>query len=207
MTEEGRLLRPVNAHDTPSGSRWTYLQPATQKPFSEPSLKQLGIAVRKHREAMLSTGRSEEDLDLRAGWYERFLNDMCLYMNGKCRCEEYTTADGKPTKRWIGLSDLRRFTSTVRKWAASGGQWGSKEEALRRAEICLSCPYHQHVSCFGCHGLLQEVSELLGKPTDEVDTRLQGCGHCGCALSVKVYMPKDVLRDDSIPWPSHCWLK
>lgn len=207
MTEEGRLLRPVNAHDTPSGARWTYQQPCTQKAFSEPSLKQLGQVVRKHREAMLEVGREEADLDLRPGWYERFLNDMCHHMNGKCRCEEYTTEDGKPTKRWIGLTDLVRFLGVARKWIAGGGKWEAKEEALRRAEICLQCPHHQYIGCFGCHGLLKEVSELLGKPPDEVDTRLQGCGLCGCQLSVKVYMPKDVLRDDSIPWPTHCWLK
>jgi hypothetical protein len=207
MNPEGRLLRPVNIHDTPSGARWTYEQPSTHKRFSEPSMKLLTKAVRKHREAMVDLGRTEEDLDLRPGWYERLLHDVCTHMNGKARCEEYTTEDGKPTKRWVGLTDMTRFIGTVRKWVASGGKWESAEEARRRAEICLQCPHHQYVSCFGCRGILKEIAEVLGKPESEVDTRLQGCGLCGCQLSVKVYMPKDTVTDPSIPWPEQCWLK
>lgn len=205
---EGRLLRPVNIHDTPSGARWTYLQPSTQKPFSCPSMKQLTKAVQDHRDAMISVGRTEEDLDLRPGWYERLLNDVCVHMNGKARCEEYTTSDGKPTKRFISIRDVTRFLGVVKNWVVEKGpKWVSTEEANRRAEICLTCPKHQYIGCFGCHGVLEEVSQVLGKATSEVDTRLQGCQICGCQLSVKVYMPKEVMRDDSLEWPDHCWMK
>jgi hypothetical protein len=201
---EGRLLRPVNLHDTPSGARWTYQQPSTQKLFSEPSMKQLTAVVQKHRDAMLAVGRDEEDLDLRPGWYERFLHDVCIHMNGKARCEEYTTVDGKPTRRWIGINDLKRFLQTASRWKVTGFQWLEGEEPARRAEICLKCPKHDELQCFSCHGILTEVAELLGK---QPDTRLKGCQVCGCACSVSVHIPLEVMQYPELAneWPEGCW--
>jgi hypothetical protein len=199
-------LRPINEKSVPHNG-WRYTQPKSELAFHRPSLKWLVKDIRIHREAMLQSGEPPQDYDLAGGWQERLLHDICLQMDGDCPCEEYDPETGKSARKWLGLTDMVRFLDTVRKWLAQGPRWESKEEAKRRAEICLQCPHHQYVSCFGCRGLLQEVSAILGKPQGEVDTRLQGCAKCGCQLAVKVYMPKDAMADPSIEWPQKCWMK
>lgn len=199
-------LRPINEKSVPHNG-WRYKQPHSELEFQRPSLKWMRKEIRIHREAMHAMGEDKELYDLAPGWHERLHHDICVQMDGDCPCEEYDPDTGKATRKWLGVTDMVRFLGTVRKWASSGPRWESLEEAKRRAEICLKCPHHQYVSCWGCKGLLKEVSQLLGKPEGEVDTRLQACNKCGCQLAVKVYMPKDVLQDDGIEWPSHCWLK
>lgn len=198
-------LRPINEKVVPHDG-WRYKQPNSDREFSRPSLKWLVKDIRIHREGMHATGHEPEMYDLAGGWQERLMHDICIQMDGDCPCEEYDPNTGKSARKWVGLTDMVRFLDTVRKWLQNGLGWESKEESRRRAEICLQCPHHQHVACFSCKGILNEVSTLLGKPANEIDTRLQGCAKCGCQLSVKVYLPKDAIADPNIQWPQKCWM-
>jgi hypothetical protein len=172
-------------------NEWRYVQPETGAVFHAFSYWELADKVRKHRAAM--------NLDLAKSWEDRFQDDLCR-QNEEAPC--HGRVDTKKDSRRLTLQDLRRFMSTISKW---DGTLVAREEAERRAAICIACPKNQSVrGCWGCAGLLKEVVKFLqGKKGTTVDSALESCGVCGCVLRAKVWMPLDTK--DGLEYPSHCW--
>lgn len=130
------------------------------------------------------------------------------------------------------LDAQREFKKALQSIAADG--FVSKEEAERRANICLSC--HNHVKnanytapsqggCRGCSKASQildatlwklglkavdMVSPLLlaGKSTS-LDGQLGQCGLCSCLLKIKIWVKTSVGGDahKKNMYPSFCWVK
>jgi hypothetical protein len=171
-------------------NEWRYVQPETATVFNGFSYWELEEKVQKHRKAM--------GLDLAEGWRERFQDDLCR-QNEEVPCHGRTPS---LEQRKLTLEDLRRFMTTVSQW---NGELVPREEAERRAKICVDCPKNQSVrGCWGCAGLLKQVVGFLqGKKGTTVDSALESCGVCGCVLRAKVWMPLNT--EDRLEYPSHCW--
>lgn len=201
-------LRPINEKSVPHNG-WRYKHPnSDREEFKYPSLKWLVKEVRVYREAMIQSGFPPEQFDLAGGWQERLLNDICLYMDGDCPCEEYDPDTGKSARKWLGLTDVRRWFSTVQNHREQGKPFVDEAEAIRRAEICKKCVKNQRVdACFGCHGLLGEFSAFLSGMKSMDDDNLNVCSSCHCFLKVKVWLPLDVVDNQGLEFPEWCWQK
>lgn len=201
------LLRPVNEKSVPHNG-WRYTQPHSELSFHRPSLKWLMKEIRIHREAMLQSGNETKDYDLTGGWQERLLHDICLQMDGDCPCEEYDPETGKTARKWLGLTDVKRWWGTVKLHRSQGKPFVNEEEALRRAEICKKCIKNQRVdACYGCHGLLGEFSAFLTGMKSMDDDKLNICTVCHCYTKVKVWLPLDVVDNQGLEFPDWCWQK
>lgn len=126
--------------------------------------------------------------------------EMCE-QNSNLECREA----GEPERR-LTLEDVRRFGSTVKEWLAQGGKFVDKQEAERRAAICIKCHENRPIGiCWGCHDALRWIGERVGWPQTSVDSQLQGCAVCGCLLRLKTQMPLGVIDNGTANFPSHCW--
>jgi len=144
--------------------------------------------------------------DLAPGWEARTMYDICKKYNlPGCDCDGWK----EPTPRKIGLHDVAVFGHTVKSWISSGGEWVDDELAMKRASICEACPYNVTIvgckSCLVLPALLPKDKKALVKGRD-----LNGCWQCGCQLSVKVFIPADVLSEstkDTSKYPAKCWIR
>ena len=110
----------------------------------------------------------------------------------------------------MSLDKLVGFSTAAWTWLINGGSFVAKEEAARRAQICLDCPanVNQGHDCFTC---------TLGKlvrsavPDDRRFEGLHACQMCGCELQAKVNLPDEaIIASDSgrnIKFPANCWQK
>lgn len=85
----------------------------------------------------------------------------------------------------------------------------SEEEAVRRSEICATCPFNDRSYCSSCLGLSSLSLRVLGRQVAR-DSELGACAKCGCVLQTKVHIELAVLlpllsnrRPD---YPPHCWM-
>jgi hypothetical protein len=84
----------------------------------------------------------------------------------------------------------------------------SREEAERRAAICLACPLHRDSigGCASCSALLRKVERSM--KAYPLDARLGWCGACGCRLSVKCFLENSTLNraeTEKPPYHESCW--
>lgn len=87
-----------------------------------------------------------------------------------------------------------------------------QEEAERRAAICAGCPLNKAETwCAGCFmkALMGRVASMLGGWATSSDAKLKSCGVCGCKLSLKVWVPKGVMKYPDLKdrWPEWCWAR
>jgi hypothetical protein len=176
-------------------NQWKYVQPESGAVFHGLSYWGIVDQVREHRRAM--------KYDLAEGWEERFQDDLCR-QNLEVPCS------GRPvdrTKRKLTIADLRRFMATLVNFK---GELVSREEAERRAIICSTCPMNREVAgCWGCGGILAEVTKFLTGRTTSRDKSLDSCAVCGCVLRAKIHLPMDVIKSSEIraklEYPEGCW--
>lgn len=101
-------------------------------------------------------------------------------------------------------------------WLGNGGVVVAKEDAQRRADVCLKCPYNQDgpflpfAIAAHIHRTLEIKKHLDLSVVDEDE--LKTCMKCQCNLRLKVWLPlEDLMKGDGrerLPvFPSHCWLK
>lgn len=189
--------------EAPPGGGWKYTQKESGKAFNLVTWKQLVSEVTKHRRA--------NGYDLADGWMERFEKDFCEQnrLEGSKWCP-LPDAAGEPAQpKSMGLSDLRRFLNSVRKMIASHGEgiFVSQDEANRRAAICAACVNNANVGgCLGCSGVRALVSKIRGSRTTDQDSRLRQCTVCGCDNSVKVWIKTDLVDNQGLTYPPHCWI-
>lgn len=123
----------------------------------------------------------------------------------------------------IEFSNVYNFLKTVYRWIQSGGQLVPLEEAVRRSEICLTCPMNRAGACRGrCPSCFARVAylalfgwfestknvthkELIPVSENPHSDKLFCCTACGCYLTVKVFIPSEVLSNKGVKYPKHCW--
>lgn len=200
-------LRIINQNSAPQGY-WDYHHPVSDIHFNRQSLKWLVKDVRIHREAMIATGSTDPAFDLRPGWQDRLFHDMCEQAGGKLPCEE-VDENGKPLRKWLGVTDVRRWWNTVKEWRSQGKPLVSQQEAEERASVCRGCRHNVDVAgCEGCSGLLGEVGAFLSGMKTLKDDDLKVCDLCHCYLKAKVWLPMDCVDNEGVDFtlaPSNCW--
>jgi hypothetical protein len=122
-------------------------------------------------------------------------------------CEEMNPEREQKVSAWKMMKSFYRAVEAT--WHE--GQV-SQEEADRRAAICAQCPKNvDKVTefCIGCYarGLVSKVNDLLGSKRTAHDEKLKVCGACHCQLSLKVWMAKSGMTDESIQWAEECWMR
>ena len=108
-------------------------------------------------------------------------------------------------------------TKTIGSWLvqrAMGKGTVEPEEASRRAKICIGCVENQEpTGCSSCNmAAKNQILERLVPFAIAEDGQLKSCRPCGCMLSVKVKVAKEILVKNmpgyvSKELPGHCWLK
>jgi len=183
---------------------WRYTQPETQTTMEEvDGLVALAQIVVKHRnyKGMPRATVEEAILDIQ--------RQICASMPpGVCRPEP--GEDYQPIvdqSRRLTLEKIQSFSLAMFEWVKSGGNFVDEEESLRRAKICLGCPYNKAPHACACSPLWVLIKALVPKKR-QIDN-LHVCGVCGCVCSVLVLMPLEVLADSErsrdLVHPPHCW--
>lgn len=188
------MIRITDTMATPPGG-WRYEQPETGYVMRSGSLRGLVALVRAHREGNgLTVGDPEQDIH---EW-------LCAMHPEICRRE--TAIIEKPG---IGFSDVQAFVATVTELIKRKGDrsFVGKDEAERRASVCITCPHNKSLpGCGPCKGIASLVT--LNRETSKDDS-LKQCAICGCFLATKVHLDRDLIRETQAKdyvFPDWCWL-
>lgn len=155
--------------------------------------------VKSHRQAY--------DGDLAIGWEGRMEHEFCC-QNPQAGCQHHV-----PSKDLsISKSDISRFAYSVQSFIEQGGDYVPQEEANRRAEICMQCPYRiENTFCSACQGLVGFLtSAVFGTRTTPYDDKLGNCGVCKCYNKIAVHWPLEAQSTEGLTnddFPDHCWKK
>jgi hypothetical protein len=126
---------------------------------------------------------------------------------GRCQSTDVPMIGGIPAT----LETFFRGTRTIGAWLLSGESVG-EEEADRRSMICAHCPLNEGVhGCPSCQ--MGKIAALVVTYIKQLKQYpfLKSCRVCGCALNVKIYVPKAeiVKREPAelrVKYPDHCWM-
>ncbi len=187
----------------PGGYR--YLQPETKVWVSAPSWEDLLTAVRNHRRA--------NNLPIGQEFTSEVESQLCANLP-----PEICSHDRSKSKTWRGpltLEELLRGTGTLISWFLDGMKKVLPDEADRRAAICGSCHFNQNFQgCTSCNQtVLHKLTEkITGSQKTKHDGLLQNCTICGCSNKAAVWLPLDVLQENTPAeinddFPEWCWKK
>ena len=100
-------------------------------------------------------------------------------------------------------------------WIGEGGVCVDRELAQKRADVCLLCPLNQDGWAFteGAAKMIKQMLEVKSHLEMRVngEKRLKTCAACGCAVALKLWLPKAKLMDEVSDaemkrYVSNCWL-
>ena len=89
-------------------------------------------------------------------------------------------------------------------------KYANKEEAEKRAAVCVQCPYNVFPDKDGFIKWTDEIAyHALGDRTTELDDHLGNCAICSCPMRVKIwYGGKDFgVEGVESRLPGYCWQK
>lgn len=129
------------------------------------------------------------------------------------------------SKLKINIARIQNFLNTTYNWVADGGEPVETEEAIRRSAICATCEFNRQDGargrCPGCfaRGAVLALfgyrsgsgvntkfhDELLPMSDNPHNGELTYCNKCGCDLKLKVFIPKHVIENKDVVYPSWCW--
>jgi hypothetical protein len=111
----------------------------------------------------------------------------------------------------IGVADVLDWLNALKRKILSGEPYVEKDEANRRAAICVSCPLNvQAIGGCGsnCNKIVERLTPGMAKQSTLFDSQLKTCAVCHCYNSVQVHFPLAVLGETDTPkLPDHCWRK
>lgn len=202
-----RLKNPALVPPEPG---YEYVQPETGARFNGGSVADTVIMVVRHRagNGLPRTEPAEVEADVH--------NQICQRLGGEW-CDHMTN--------WSFPTDwdtVREGTKSLTSWALTAltgeSPYVDASEAERRAEICSKCFMNQKArTCLSCgfgdlvRGLISSTS---GPDGTRYDAAIHVCTVCGCLLTKKVHLKKEVINRwasdkqrhayDEIP---NCWMK
>jgi len=150
--------------------------------------------------------------------YREFLEDaVCRETNPPgSRCGERRPRPVEKPIQHLLLSHVERFLKTV--WqAVLDRKFVPREEALRRVDVCLTCPLRTTMpgGCTGCYTLVKKAESIIRKNgAIEISADPDGftrdvCGACGCFIPLKVVLENGTLnRAEGEKRPAYwegCW--
>ena len=196
------MLAWKNKHRTPLNG-WRYLVPATGVLVTAPHFDTLILKVPKHLEA--------NSLPVDVNLEKKIEAYMCEEVPSGC---EELSAERIASKK-ISVGDVLRFTAMIGADMLNGRKRVDKEEANRRAKVCVRCPDNiDPAGCSTCNrGRMEKlVEKLTGSIATKHDAQLKSCRHCGCINKAQVWFPLDILQkftstETNKSLPSNCWKK
>jgi hypothetical protein len=196
------MLTWRNKTKTPLGG-WRYLVPETGVLITGPHWGALLSNVAAHLTANVLP--NDPDLERRIELF------MCQEIPDGC--SDVPAPQVRPKKMTVG--DVLRFTAMIGADMLNGRERVDKEEANRRAGICVGCP--DNVDPEGCstcnRGRMEKLIEkLTGAIATKRDAQLKSCRHCGCINKAQVWFPLDLLQkftntEVNEALPTNCWKK
>ncbi len=163
----------------PYGSYWYYTDPYSKREIRAITWDSLMTAIyadRKSNGNPIGLGLEDE--------VEQY---VCIRQPDECE----NAVLGAPRKRTLTLTDIINGTSVMLNFKRNGSEIVSREEAERRAQICISCPWNQTFAkpCTGiCQELKSIVSWIIDSQGTQYDSRLHSCGVCGCFLQASIWL-------------------
>jgi hypothetical protein len=100
-----------------------------------------------------------------------------------------------PVVRPLDLGDIVRGSAVMMAHKLAGSPLVTRQEAERRAQICLGCKFNQNFAkpCSGiCQELLNVVNSVTGHVGTQYDSQLHACGVCKCFLQASIWLPLDI---------------
>lgn len=101
-----------------------------------------------------------------------------------------------PVPRAINWEEAVQGTQVMVGTRLSGRGLVPREEAERRAQICLKCPwnYETNMKCPNtiCGELKQVVEWIIGSNGTQWDNNLKSCAVCHCYLTAAIWVPVEV---------------
>lgn len=121
------------------------------------------------------------------GLEDEIEEQLCLSYPNECS----DAPEGIPRKKELTLSDVVAGTRVMMSFERNGSQLVSREEAERRAKICLGCPYNASF-IKPCSGICQELKNIVDWITErqgtQYDSKLYSCNICGCFLQAAIWL-------------------
>jgi hypothetical protein len=115
----------------------------------------------------------------------------------------------------MGLREIIQGSLAIGESLIKGNPKVDREEAERRAAICVVCAFNvQPEDCGPCNsGKMREIIRaIVGSSKTSRDAELKSCAACGCFNAVQVFFPLDILHrymgsELNARLPDHCWKK
>ncbi len=165
----------------------------------------IAVAIRKYRRA--------NNIPVGIGLDDEIESALCERYPDECIESDATV----PKSRRLRLADVLTGTRVMVAHKLAGSPLVSQDEANRRAQICVGCPFNQDFAklCSGiCPELKTLVAAIIGSSQTPYDGRLKSCSICGCFLDAAVWVPLEIQWK---PLPDamkaqfknvgHCWKK
>lgn len=199
MKDEPRRVVTRDIEQPPGG--WKYTVPETGVQIKAPYAASLLSRVKQHMAA--------NSIPIPGDFKEVFEDAACreseLY-GPFCGGAEPPVIGGMPVRITIGTA--QRFIQTMMQ-VAKDRAFVSREEAERRAAICMQCPLVGHASgCSACNAAFKSVSKLLTGFPLQMEPYKEFCGACGCYLPLKAWIPNETLdraETEKPPYHERCW--
>lgn len=122
-------------------------------------------------------------------WFEEEVEEeVCKKYPGEC---DFNNPD-MPRYAELHSSDVARGIKIMLKHKLAGSPLVDDATALRRAEICVKCPYNVSIRypCAGrCGDLEETVRSVIGSKQPPFGDRLKACAICKCFVGVSIYVP------------------
>lgn len=145
-------------------------------------------------------------------------HDICL-RSPRYACYG-TLEEGDPQPGWPSMEDIEAGTRTIgevvrnamiSEQGESLNPFVSKQEAARRASICVGCRFNKNYwGCFACKAAAEFAQKNFSLSTDH-DQYLAACLVCKCVNRLQVHVKGEILARHSAheeaEYPDHCWKK
>lgn len=184
----------IDPYHIPPGG-WVYIQSETGMHIRGGDFYHLCQEVRRHRQLnKLASNNLINEVE----------EQICQNLKEEARilyCREAKPSN-KVLKK-VAFGDVKHFLQTISHLKS----FVPKEEAERRAHICASCPLNYPITgCTRCRNLPALLFQVIGKRGTSSDSKLGGCGVCGCSLAASVHVPLQSFPiEPKYNYPDWCW--
>jgi hypothetical protein len=127
-------------------------------------------------------------------------------------CEENDARQGWLSGAMLKFKTVLAGTKILGEWLASGKPTVPQEQADARSAVCAGCVFNQDPKdCATCAwpALTELVTKILGGRRSKHHDKLKSCASCGCAISVKCWVPIGFLKQSfgyENDLPEWCWV-
>jgi hypothetical protein len=174
----------------PYGGGWSYVDPNGGQSFFYSRFDLLVDKVREYRRA--------NNFPIGLGFEKEIEEQICLNHPDECESDD----PRMPRRKQLGVSDIIRGSRVMLSFYQAGKPLVSREEAERRAQICMKCNFNAEFSrpCSGLCGELKDVvGVILNHTGTQYDPHLKSCHVCACFNAAQIWVPWEILDKGLTP--------